>query len=245
VGADFFERAGVVQTGAPVPLGIVDSASDLAHAGLDVERVHPAARRFLERTAELDVHIRSAWSPWFRPFWRGLLRPLFGALGQLFLPLREGTVRTRLVPLDAARDGRPGARGVVREYVGTGRTMQIIAYGTYQGPDAPYMSAALPLPLGNLAGLLRLDPIGQDDDGRLAVKLTTQAPSGGVWFATRWFALRVPLRETLSFWAPGMRAAPTDLDPTAVPGCVLVARHEQRLFGALVVAHDYWFFPSP
>ena len=243
IGAGFFERTGVARTGASAPLGLVDSASDLAHPGLDVERIHPAARRFLERTAELDVQIRSSWRPWFRPLWRWPLRPSFGVLGQLFLPLREATVETRMVALDAAQDGRACARGAVRSYRENGRAMQVIAYGTYAAPDAGYMSAALPLPFGNLAGLLRLDAIGEGDDGRLAVALTTQAPSGGVWFATRWFALRLPLRETLSFWSPEMRAKPTDLDPAAVPGCVLVARHEQRLLGALVVAHDYWFFP--
>src|SRR5262249_38051055 len=153
---------GVARASDPAPLGIVDSASELAHAGLHVERIHPAARRFLERTSELDLYARSRWSGWFYPLWRAILRPIFGAVGQLFLPLRDGTVRTDLVALDASRDGRAGARGVVRTYAGTGRTMQVIAYAAHDAGDAPYMSAALPLPLGNLAGLLRLDPMDED-----------------------------------------------------------------------------------
>ena len=171
------------------------------------------------------------------------MRPLFGAIQQLFLPLREATVRTRLLALDGARDGRARVRGVVREYEGTGRAMQVLAYAVHAARDGGYMSAALPLPLGNLAGLLRMEAIGEDAEGRLAVALTSRAPSGGIWFATPLLALRLPLRETLSLWGAGTSCAPPDLDPSAVPGCVLVGRHEQRLFGALVVSHDYWFYP--
>jgi len=241
VGTDFFERARALAAGSAPPAGIVDAIADLAHPGIDVERVHPHVRRFLERTGELDLHILSTWSAWARPLWR-LARPLFDAMGQLVLPLHEATIRTRLLALDASRDGRPGARGVVREYADTGRPMQVFSYAVHEARDGRYMGAAIPLPLGNLAGLLRLEGIGQDAAGRLAVRLTSRAPSGGIWFATKILAMPLPLRETLSLWPPGMEGAPRDLDPRAVDGCVLVGRHEQRLLGALVVRHDYWFY---
>jgi hypothetical protein len=215
----------------------------LAHPGIDVARIHPHVRRFLERTGELDLRIRSRWSPWSRPVWR-LARPLFGAVGQLVLPVREATIRTRLLALDTSRDGRRGARGVIREYADTGRPMQVFAYAVHDAPDGRYMSAAIPLPGGNLAGLLRLESIGADAEGRLAVRLTSRAQSGGIWFATPLLAVRLPLRETLALWPAGFDCAPRELDPSPVEGCVLVGRHEQRLFGALVVRHDYWFYPS-
>lgn len=242
VGADFFERRKAVVSGAAPPLGLVDAASELAGRTVDAARIHPAARRFLERTGELELVVHSRWSGWAWPLWR-VARPIFGAVGQLVLPLRQATIRTRLFALDAAADGRPGARGVVREYADTGRPMQTMAYAVHAAADGPYMSTALPLPLGNLTGQLRLEAIDEDPDGRLAVRLTSDAPSGGVWFVTSLVALRLPLRETLSLWGADMECAPADLDPGVVRGTVLVGRHEQRLFGALAATHDYWFYP--
>jgi hypothetical protein len=101
--------------------------------------------------------------------------------------------------------------------------------------------------LGHVAGVLRLDPIGADADGRLAVALTTAPRDGddaGVGYVTRLLAARVPFGESLRIRAPGMPGAPADLDPAAVAGATLVARHEQRLCGALIVAHDYGFRPA-
>jgi hypothetical protein len=229
-------------SGVRVPLGLVDDASELAGSGVDAARIHPAVRRFLERTGELELVVHSRWSGWAWPLWR-IARPIFGAVGQLVLPLRQATIRTRLLALDAARDGRPGARGVVREYADTGRPMQIMAYAVHAAPDGPYMSTALPLPLGNLTGQLRLEAHAEDREGRLAVRLTTSAPAGGIWFVTRLVALRLPLGETLSLWGADTGCAPPDLEPAVVPGTVLVGRHEQRLFGALAATHDYWFYP--
>jgi hypothetical protein len=242
VGADFFERAHALGPADATPAGLVDDVADLAHDGIDIDRLQPAVRHFLERTGDLDLRVRSRWRPWFRPVWR-VLRPLFGAVGQLYLPLREATIRTRLLAIDEARDGRAGARGVIREYADTGRPMQVLAYAIHDAADGRYMSAALPLPLGNLAGLLRLEAIDRDEGGRIDVALTSRAPSGGIWFATRLLALRLPLQERLSLWVPRTPGAPPDLDPAVVDRCVLVGRHEQRLFGALVVTHDYWFYP--
>lgn len=222
----------------------MEAVGELAGPAVDAARIPPAVRRFLERTGELELVVHSRWSWWAWPLWR-LARPIFGAVGQLVLPLRQATIRTRLLALDAARDGRAGARAVVREYADTGRPMQIMAYAVYAAVDGPYMSTALPLPLGNLTGLLRLEAIGEDRDGRVAVRLTSDAPSGGIWFVTPLVALRLPLRETLSLWGADMECAPADLDPGVVHGMVLVGRHEQRLFGALTVTHDYWFYPRP
>lgn len=251
VGHRFFEREGLVagEDGKERPRGLVDRAEDLAHPGIDVARLHPEVRCFLERTGELDLTIHSHFRAWFWPLWI-LLKPILWAIGQLVLPWFKGTIRTRVFAIDAARDGRASTiapRAVVRRYVDSGATMQAVAYAVWRDGEVGYMSAAFPLTFSVLAGLLRLDPSGEDDQGRIGGSLTTSPDQrgrgeGGVWLATRFFSMRLPLGERLSLWAPGMRGAPSDLDPSEVPGAVLVGRHEQRLFGLHVVTHDYWFY---
>ncbi|MDB4929109.1 MAG: uncharacterized protein JWM10_1593 [Myxococcaceae bacterium] len=247
VGPEFFARAGALApAAAPAPRGVVDALDDLSNPGLDVARVHPAIVPFFVDTAGLDLSVRSRWRFPFSLLWP-LARPLFALVGQFVLPRRDARITTRALALDPAVDGRPDARGIVREYAGSGAVMQVVAYATHRRGATRYMHATFPLVLGHVAGVLRLDPIGADADGRLAVALTSAARDGddaGVWYVTRFFAVRVPFGETLRFWAPGMSGAPADLDPVAVAGATLVARHEQRLCGALMVAHDYGFRPA-
>lgn len=248
VGADFFARAGALAPSRrPPPRGVVDALSDLAHPSLAVERAHPAIAPFFVDTGALDFFARSHWRFPFSLLWP-LLRPLMALVGQLVLPRREAAITTRVFALDPAVDGRPDVRAVVREYADTGAVMQVVAYATHARGDTRYMHATFPLPGGHLAGVLRLDPTGEDAAGRLSVALTS-APRGrdddaGVWYVTRFFALPLPLGETLSFWAVGSPRAPADLDPAVFAGTTLVARHEQRLFGWAFVVHHYWFRPT-
>jgi hypothetical protein len=246
VGAGFFARAGALAPpGAPAPRGIVDSLADLARPGLAVHRVHPAIVPFFEDAVGLELRVRSRWRFPFSIAW-ALGRLCLAAVGQLVLPWREAIITTRGLALDPARDGRPGARGVVREYADTGAVMQVIAYATHARDDTRFLHATFPMMLGHLAGVLRLDPTGEDADGRLSVALSSTPMDGddaGVWYVTRAFAARLPLGETLSLWAPGAPGAPADLDPAAFEGATIIGRHAQRLWGALVVTHDYWFRP--
>ncbi len=237
IGDDFFARAGVT-SGNPPPRGLVDRLEDLAAHDAHVAHVPAAVRAFFEDPSSLELRVRSRWQRGFRLAWRAM-RAAMGAIGQLYLPLDAAHVRTRMVALDGAREGRSDARGVVRAYVDTGAVFQVFAYGVARVAATPLMSVAIPLPGGHLAGLLRLEA------GPSSVTLTSRraspADATGVWFVTRWFSLRLPLEETLRFWSATSPDAPADAREW--PDATLIARHEQCLFGVLVVAHAYLFRP--
>jgi hypothetical protein len=244
VGPDFFERRGALTHAEPAPRGVVDRMSDLSHPGIDVARVHPDIVPFFEDTAGLELLIRSRWHFPFSLLW-SLLRPIMRSIGQFVMPRDEARVLTQVLPLDAACDGRPGARAVIRSYAQSGDVMQAIAYASWESDGVRYMSAAFPLPGGQIAGLLRLDAIAEDDAGRLAVALTSQrdGDDAGIWLLLGPLALPAPLGERIELWAAGMSAAPAELEPRALLGATIVGRHVQRFFGARFATHHYWFRP--
>ncbi len=226
---------------------MVDRVGDLRNDRIDVERVHPSVVRFLEDTASLGFHVRSSWRFPFSVAWR-CLRWFFQLLGQFVFAANEGRITTRVLALDTERDGRPDARVVVRSYADTGDLMHTVAYATCEHAGARYLSAAFPMPGGHVAGILRLEPMGEDRDGRLAVVLTS-TPSddatAGIWFvAGAGLALPSPFAERLELWPPELEGAPRERPPEGVPEPVLVGRHEQSLFGFCYVVHTYWFWPE-
>lgn len=237
IGAEFFVREGLA-TRALAPRGLVDRLEDLAGDGVDCARISPSVRAFFEDPAGLDLRVRSRWRAGFRLAWR-LARGVMGAIGQLHLPLDTARVRTRMVALDGAREGRADARGVVRSYADTGEVFQVFVYGVARTPAGPRMSVAIPLPGGHLAGLLRLDVL----NGGAEVVLTSRGASRddhvGVWFVARVGSLRLPLEETLRFWSADA-PEPLTFAETSDP---LVALHTQLLFGRVVVEHEYSFQP--
>ncbi len=248
VGADYFARVGALagEGGASSsPRGLVDRMADLSNPEIDVARVHPAVAVFFEDTASLELHVRSHWRFPFSLAWR-LFRPLMKWIGQFVLPIHEGRIATRILALDPARDGRSDARAVIREYIDTGAVMQVVAYATWDSGVARFMSATFPLPGGHIAGILRLDRIASDREGRIAVALSSASQRGdgaGVWYVLGSLALRTPFGERLSLWAAGTDCAPTDLDVDVLDGTTILGRHEQRLFGVRFVTHEYWFRP--
>lgn len=246
MGADFFARRGAVAARDPAPRGVVDRMVDLGNHALDVARIHPAIVPFFEDTASLDVHVRTRWPFPLSLLWP-LARPLLAAIGQLVLPRREAVIETRVLGLDPARDGRSDARAIVRTYKDTGAVMQAMAYATFEHEGTRYMSAAIPMPGGQIAGFLRLDAIGEDDEGRLAVALSSYPRDGdlaGVRICVGPIAVRGVLHERLELFAAGSALAPEALREGGAPDAVIVGRHEQRLFGLLLVRHLYWFVPA-
>ena len=257
VGPEHFARRGAVVAATEPPRGLAPRLSDLANPGIDTSRVHPAVAVFFEDTASLELHVRSHWRFPFSIVW-WLARPVMRLIGQFVLPKREARIVTRMLALDPASDGRSDVRGVIREYedagtsAGTsaGPVMQVVAYATWERAGTRYMSAAFPLPGGHILGILRLDAIAEDDQGRLAVALTSERSTHGddaaIWYALGsrgTLAVRVPLGERLSLWAAEMDVAPSEIDRAPLPGATIVGRHEQRAFGIRFVTHHYLFRP--
>ncbi len=231
------------------PSGLVDRMEDLRRPGVDLARIDPAVAPFFLDPAALRLRIESRWHGGFALLW-ALGRPLARLAGQLHLPRKRADVVVRTEALDAARDGRPGARGVVRSYAGGGGVMQVIAYATHAWDGAGYMSASLPLPFGALCGVLRLELLAAaSGEGTCGARLTSRAGPRpepvGIWFAPRVGpAFRVPFEETLDLWAARSPSAPRELRDAARAGDTIVGRHAQRFLGMRCVTHSYWFAPA-
>jgi hypothetical protein len=107
------------------------------------------------------------------------------------------------------------------------------------------MIAGFPLPGGQVAGILRLEALNEDELGRLSVRLTSQrmGDHAGLWFVLGGRALRLPMREQIDLWPAGMAQAPAELDAAEFAGATLVGRHEQRVLGIRFATHWYWFRP--
>ena len=123
--------------------------------------------------------------------------------------------------------------------------MYVAEYHTHRFGDVTYMDIAFPYPGGNLASILKPNPIDVGADV-LGFQLTTRDGDGrgdaGIWFVTRRGPIRLPLQETIDVWVPGMRGVPEPLqDPP--PGTTGLARHELRMFGLRYLVLDYLISP--
>lgn len=248
LGLGYYRRHGwELESAAVEPRGVVDALEDLRQPAFDTRDVHPDVRRFFEDTSGLELFIRSHWRGPFLLLW-WLMRPLMAFFGQFVLPWREAHILTRCFPLDAAADGRSDVRGIERYYAGTKQAFQVAAYATWEHAGVHYMHASFPMPFGQIAGLLRLDPLEADADGRVGVALTSQRREGqpedrsGVWAFIGRTALPSPFAERLCLWAPG---APDCAAPASArcPDATILGCHEQSLFGLRFVRHYYWFRP--
>ncbi|MCO5171403.1 MAG: YndJ family protein [Planctomycetes bacterium] len=241
VGPRYFDDAGLVPA-APLdpPRGLADSLDVYRRPDLPTDRVHPAVRAFYEDTAGHALLVRPTWRSGFRLGGR-LYKAFSRRVGQMNLPLRAETrgdeVASRIVPLDAARDGRPGVRGWVRTYARTGEAVYVAAYATHVEGGQTTMDVAFPLPFSNLTSVLRLEPLGR------GLRLTTLAsdPPGdqGVYLVTPWLPLRLPVNETIRVWPAG---AP-DAAVRAPAGATVVARHDVWVLGLPALSLDYVITP--
>lgn len=229
IGADFFARAGALG-GARRPTGTLDRLADYAAADFDPTQVDPEIARFYVDTTAYAMTITPTWSPPFVAagrLWRGLAR----RIGQLELPT-EGEpgagVDSQIVDLRDDVDGRTGVRGWIRTYRDSGRALFVAAYATTPSFDRVLMNIALPLPGGALIGALRV--VHGEAPGSVRVTsepaLAGDRGDEGIYLATRWLLLRLPMTECL------------DLRATSTPG-ELVARHAIRVFGRALVTFEY------
>jgi hypothetical protein len=249
VGPTFYARSGAIPAGAAPPAGIVDDLQAYARADFDPAALHPAVRAFYEHTADFDLRVFPHWRRVFRPGAR-LVKAVNARLGQMNLPLdaerREDVMLSRLVALDAARDGRPDARGWIRTYAQTGAPAYVAAYANHALGGQTYMNIAFPTPGGNVTSVLRIEALPAA--GGHGVLLTTLPAAGargvripeggdeGVYFANALLPLRLPLDESIYVW-------PAQNGVTRFPDTVVVARHDMWLLGARFLTLEYEIYP--
>ena len=237
VGGDWLARKGVIARDRSAH-GLVDDFATFARDDFDPDSIHPEVRRFYEHTLEYRLVVTARWRRGLHLLAR-IYRFVFDRVEQLCLPLEgssdssdDAGMTSEIVPVDEARDGRPSVRAWIRAYEATGKTMFVACYGQHTSRGVTYMNIALPIPLGNVSGVLRLDPAKVDDAAGGALTITSIARAEGegdegIYFANALLPIRLPLDETFTVWAtPGDRPS-------------LRARHAMRLFGVWCVWLDY------
>lgn len=252
VGERYFSRRSLLSP-APAPRGILESLSQYGPQGLHeqrVDRVAPTVRAFFEETSSLSLEVEPHWRAWawlFGWLWHGFAR----FLGQLCIPVVRSTIETELFALAPSVEGRSAARGVWRRYAGGRATMQVIVYSVLEARGEGFMSASFPLPLSVLEGVLRLECVDEDDAALCGARLTSDRRSRrdgdpvGVFLHTPLGRVRLPLGESLTLWdARSSKAPPALAQRAKETGATVVGLHEQRLFGAIMVQHWYWFRPA-
>lgn len=246
VGAEYFERAGVVKESGDAD-GQVEDLSLYSRPDLDIDAVHPDVRRFYEQTSQYELSYKTTWHRGFRSG-AGLAMRITGGLGQLSLPVPGSDVHettSRIVSIDGDEDSRSDVLGWVRRDRNTDEAVFVSAYSTHEQGDETFMNVALPLPGGNMTAVLRVDTFDVGD-GQTGIELhSTPRTAGGdpgLYFVTPVIPIRLPMHERFRVWPVEASAAPS-LD-FVTDETVLVAQHEMWVLGRQFLTIDYAIAPS-
>lgn len=259
VGPDFFQRSGAIPD-APthLPTGLVDDLTSFRRQDFEPQDLDPGILHFYQHTADYKLYVVPQWQPGFRLGGR-LWRWLMERIGQLCLPVtgesRRDQINSLILPLDAERDGRNGARAWVRTYTESGRTVYVAAYAQHQWQEQVYMNIAFALPFSQMSSILRLEPIELSGHSHDALRLTTLAETlpgdQGVYLVLqlcgRSLPLRLPLNESISIWPSSMTgslglvlAQSGSAEHADAP---LLARHQMWISGLHFLTLDYFIYP--
>lgn len=241
VGPGYPERRGVVGPGDPV--GEMDSLDAYARPDFDPGAVHPAVRRFYERTADYRMTYRVRWERGFR-LGAALAAPLTTRIEQLNLPgPREAGPRrlaNRFVDVAPAADPREGVRAWVRTDPESGNAVFVALYGAHEADGERLVNIAAPLPGASLGTVLRpehlpLSPGGHEATG---LELTTLAPGHpGLYLTVPPLSIALPLNQRFRVWPADAPNAPPPPGGDAEPD--LVATHEMWVLGRRFLTVTY------
>ncbi|WP_458187637.1 hypothetical protein [Haladaptatus sp. NG-WS-4] len=225
VGADYLRRHDV-RTGELLS-GEMDDMAEYARRDFDPETIHPAVRRFYERTVEYDLAYRVRWHPGFR-LGAGLASRLTGRIEQLNLPgpraSGAGILTSRIVAVDGGDDPRDGARAWVRTD-DSGTAVFVAIYASHVSDGTRYVNIAAPLPWSNLSTVLSIQPLDRGEESA-GIELTTKTGVGdeGLYFVTPLGAISLPMDQSFRVWPAGDG---------------IRARHEMWVFGAQFLTIEY------
>jgi hypothetical protein len=227
-GPGFFEREGLVVGREPRPTWLVDELASYARPYFDPARLAPAIRAFYERTEEHALLVTPHWRRGFRALGHAYGRYARRA-GQMRFPMGGATggepIRSRILAVDDARDGRANVRAWVRTYEATGDPVYVAAYSTHVERDQTYMNIAFPFPGWNLTSILRLEE--RPGGGVLLTSFASPRTWGdqGVYAVGAWWRVRLPIDETIAVWTED--------------GETVLARHDMRFLGIRFLTLDY------
>lgn len=247
VGPNFVEREGLA-TGYE-PAGEVADVAHFAGETFDPDRLHPAVRRFYERTGEYEMRYRVRWH---RPFRTGaaIASRFTSRIEQLNLPGPGDESWHRLesrfldidepgaveiaddpaaIDADPTEPAREGVRAWVRTDPETGEAVFVALYATHHRDGDGFVNISVPVPGGGVDTVLRPENLELDDD-LTGIRLTTDAAGDpGLYLRTPLGPFEVPGGQEFRVWP-----AEGESDPGR-----LHATHEMWLLGRTFLTVEY------
>jgi YndJ-like protein len=222
VGPTFFEPFKLDADKSPA--GLVDDFRLFEREDFCVDEIDRRVIAFYEHTSRYQLRVEAKRAVWFKPVWDWLLGPLFKSCGQLDLPQMAKEISGTLIQLDPVKDGRSSPIGWIRIVSNSGEAVYLAAYSTHTSHDVAYMNIAFPLPSANMTSILFLSK-GGNPGGIQLTTLHDENCNGdqGVYLATKFITIRLPLNETIHVWWDGE----------------LRARHEMWFLGLKYLTLDY------
>ncbi|WP_082129982.1 YndJ family protein [Aneurinibacillus tyrosinisolvens] len=228
ISRDFLERNRWVDTSRLPVKGLVDDFSIYKSETFDPMRIHPEIRAFYEQTTEYSLFAQTRWLRGF-VFLSRVYKRISEKVEQLNLPLNnekeQQNMEGAIIPIHSERDGRRNVRAWVRWDKESGKTIFVAVYSHHGGERRTYMNIALPLPSGNMTGVLRVEH--DEADGLILTSLPDPLGKGdeGIYYFFRYLRLRLPLNETFHITINERRG--------------LRAKHRMWMFGIPFLAIDY------
>lgn len=245
IGADFPEQRALTtdETVAGEMDDMAAYARPVADAveAFDPDAVDPAVRAFYERTADYQLTYRTRWHRGFRTG-AALATLLTARIGQLNLPgpaeSKDRKLRSQFVRLRPSADPREGVRAWVRTDPDSEEAVFVALYASHERNGERFVNIAAPLPGANLSTVLRIEhlPLGEREDGRTGVELTTRGDGDpGLYLVTPAGAFALPMEQRFRVWPAGADGAPAAADGRAA----LVATHEMWILGHQFLTVEY------
>ncbi|WP_027963971.1 YndJ family protein [Halalkalibacillus halophilus] len=227
IGADFFHRSNYIREGKVN--GLVDDFDIFHQKNFNAADVDPQVKDFYENTLSHHLVSQTTWLKGFH-FLSLLYKGVSSRIEQIDLPLNHEDqslgVESEIRIVDSEKDGRDVIRAWVRTSRKTKKALFVAAYSYHKYDDWAYMNIALPLPLGQMTGILR------PENKLNNLILTSEAFKGGkgdegIYYVTKWFRIRLPIDERFVVWKSDKEKED------------LKATHEMWMFGIQFLSIDY------
>lgn len=199
IGRDFLERNGWVKTSKASIKCLVDDFSIYKNDEFNPKRISPHIRSFYERTMDYELIASTKWQRGFGLLSR-IYKQISNRLEQINLPLNgeneDQEMEGLIIPIDSKRDGRWNVRAWMRWDRGTRKTIFVAVYSHHRDENRTYMNIALPLPFGNMTGILTLHH--DEEDGLILTSVPNDKQQGdeGIYYFLGKLRIRLPLNES-------------------------------------------------
>jgi hypothetical protein len=234
VGSEYLDRHDIDTTEEMI--GEVDDFSVFARPDFDPDRVHPAVRRFYERTTEYQLTYNVVWHRGFR-IGAALVSPLTRWIEQLNLPGKPESreLRSRIVGLASQADPRRDARAWIRVDPSSREAVFVAIYAHHQRDGITYTNIAVPLPWANLSTVLYVDALNRETDNGGATLTTNIGDDSGLYLVTPLCVIKLPMEQRFRVW-------PADTSDPDAPDIQNTTENTSTQPTGIVAVHEMWLY---